>query len=171
MMNVDDYTRHFLNRAQVGGRLNVYRGASYQRGHGIASFFRGLFKSAMPLLRSGVRGVVNETARTGVNFLGDITENKPVRESFHRRIGEAGSNLKRKFDEKLHHMTGDGLKRVKRLRILQCRGERKRNKISPKTKKTLVFKPKKKKPVSKKKKTPKKKKNKKSTDCFRDIFA
>ncbi|GLV61138.1 hypothetical protein CBL_21043, partial [Carabus blaptoides fortunei] len=38
---------------------------------------------------------------TGIDILGDVGANRPVRESFQRRVAEAGENLKRKAQNKI----------------------------------------------------------------------
>ncbi len=38
---------------QSGGEMPVFRGARYQRGHGLGNFFSGLKRVAIPLLKRG----------------------------------------------------------------------------------------------------------------------
>ncbi|XP_031355183.1 uncharacterized protein F54H12.2-like [Photinus pyralis] len=58
-----------------------------------------------------MRAVGKEALRTGTNVLGDIIEDKPIKEAFQDRIHEAGRNLKRKADEKIDTlMQGSGYK-------------------------------------------------------------
>ena len=40
---------------QAGHGYRVYAGGRFQIGHGLGSIFGGLFKAAMPLLKSGAK--------------------------------------------------------------------------------------------------------------------
>src|SRR5215468_9002661 len=72
-MNPNDPYLAYYRQQQLGhGVSSVYRGAAYQRGHGIGSFLGGLFRTISPLLKSGASTVGKEALRTGVGFLGDI---------------------------------------------------------------------------------------------------
>jgi len=67
-----------VNQSGGGDIGPVYR-ASFrmQRGNGIGSFFRGLFRFVKPLLFSGAKAVGKEALRTGSNILTDILEKQP----------------------------------------------------------------------------------------------
>ena len=97
-----------------GGRRinNVYEGSYQQRGHGLGSFFTGLFRRALPFHAKGARTVAKEALRAGVNILDDVAENsKSFKKAFRNRMNESGQNLKRKAVEKLDKiMEGSGYK-------------------------------------------------------------
>ena len=87
----------------------VYR-ASFrvQRGNGIGSFFRGLFRFVKPLLYSGAKAVGKEALKTGSNIITDMLNKdpeQPVRNIFKNRFIEAKDNL----EQKIKKMTGSGL--------------------------------------------------------------
>lgn len=92
------------------GVPSVFVGSSRQRGHGLGSWFAGLFRSALPLLAKGARAVGKEALRAGVNILDDVAENNVgFKEAFHNRVSESGLNLKRKARDKIHKlMEGSG---------------------------------------------------------------
>lgn len=101
---------------QAGGGVGaIYRGAPYQKGHGIGSFLGGLFRSVMPLLKSGARAVGKETLRAGANIIDDMSNNTSLKEAFQNRIHEASENLKRKALQKISAMEGKGLYKRRRL--------------------------------------------------------
>lgn len=101
---------------QAGGGVGaIYRGAPYQKGHGIGSFLGGLFRSVLPLLKSGARAVGKETLKTGVNILEDIANDQSLKEAFRNRVNEASKNLTRKALDKLSLMEGKGLYKRKRM--------------------------------------------------------
>lgn len=109
------YQQYYANQAGSGIGA-IYRGAPYQRGHGIGSFLGGIFRSILPLFKTGARVVGKEALRTGSNILGDLVENRSAKESFRDRLQEAGVNLKRKADEKIDSlMVGSGYKRKRQV--------------------------------------------------------
>lgn len=174
------------------GVPTVFVGSSRQRGHGLGSWFSGLFRSALPLLAKGARAVGKEALRAGVNILDDVAENNVgVKEAFHNRVSESGLNLKRKATDKINKMMeGSGYKRRASKRSLQLpfmpgalrsvstskprrkkrktkRGKsvkRLKTKSKKKSKKNKVSRSKKRKPVKKRSRKAKKKTN--TADIF-----
>jgi hypothetical protein len=108
---IDPYLRYYTE--QAGGQINVYRGSSgLQRGHGgVGSWLRGLFRSVIPLFQSGAKVVGKQALASGASLLGDLAQDVPLKEALKHRLGEAGDTLKRKAVDKLHNMTGSGIKR------------------------------------------------------------
>jgi len=104
---MDRYTLYYVNQSGGGGEIGpVYR-ASFrvQRGNGIGSFFRGLFRFVKPLLYSGAKAVGKEALKTGSNIITDMLNKEPeqsVRDIFKNRFIEAKDNL----DQKNKKMTG-----------------------------------------------------------------
>lgn len=110
----DPYLKYYTNQAG-SGVSNVYRGAEYQRGHGIGSFLGGLFRSVTPLLSSGVKALGKEALRSGIGFVGDLAHAIPAKEAIQRRVQEMTGNLKRRADSKIESvMTGYGYKRKRK---------------------------------------------------------
>lgn len=127
------YHTYYLNQAGSGSSV-IYRGAAYQRGHGIGSFLGGIFRSILPFLKSGAKTVGRELLRGSAGFLGDLSADQPARESLKKRVREVGSNLKRKATDTLSEMTGSG--NIKRGRISKnCHTRAKRRSLSIKTQK------------------------------------
>lgn len=170
------YDVYYLNQAGAGGRgvSNVYVGSPRMRGHGLGSWFSGIFRSALPFLAKGAKAIGKEALRAGVNVLDDVTENNAsFKDAFNNRMTESGQNLKRKATEKLHKlMEGSGYTPFAPKRRAQSRrGKRRRrtpNSRVVKKKRKRVTKPKrptkrktKKKSItsSRKRKSKKKKKN------------
>lgn len=170
-----------------GGRgvSSVFVGAPRMRGHGIGSWFSGIFRSALPLLAKGARAVGKEALRAGVNILDDVTEsNVGFKEAFHNRVNESGRNLKRKATDKINKlMEGSGYINPATKRRLQFlsgkrnnrskKPRRNRGKLvkrlksrSKKKKKKPKQQNKKRKPKTAKKRTRKSKKKTKANDIF-----
>lgn len=101
---------HYYSHQAGSGIGVIYKGAPYQRGHGIGSFLGGLFRSVLPLLSSGARVIGKEALNTGVGLLSDMVSSRPLEESVKSRLKEASSNLKRKADAKIDRigMSGSG---------------------------------------------------------------
>ena len=121
---MDRYTRYYVNQSGGGDIGPVYR-ASFrmQRGNGIGSFFRGLFRFVKPLLYSGAKAVGKEALKTGSNVITYIlikeTE-QPMGNIFKSRFSEAKGN----FEDKIKKMTGSvlGLKRKRKPKKPQSQG-------------------------------------------------
>ena len=126
---MDRYTRYYVNQSDGGKIGPVYR-ASFrlQRGNGIGSFFRGLFRFVKPLLYSGVKVVGKEALKTGSHIITDILNKEPeqpVGDIFKNRFGEAKHNLQ----EKIKKMTGSGLGLKRRRKLKKAQSQSKRRKV------------------------------------------
>lgn len=89
-----NFERYYTD--QVGGGLPVYRGLERQRGYGgIGNVLGGLFKSAMPLIQSGVKYLGRKAASMGGDIVGDVIQGDNVKKAVKRRFGETKSNVKR----------------------------------------------------------------------------
>lgn len=108
MHHSNPYVSYYLNQAGSGVG-QVYAGAPYQKGHGIGSFMSSVWKTIMPLFRSGAKHVGTEILKTGANVLNDIAvDNATPKESFRKRAREASQNLSSKLNTKIMKMTGSG---------------------------------------------------------------
>jgi hypothetical protein len=71
-----------------------------QRGNGIGSFFRGIYRFVKPLLYSVAKAVGKEALKTGSNIITDMLNKEPkqpVCDIFKNRFIEAKDNLKGKI--------------------------------------------------------------------------
>lgn len=127
-LNINDpYMAYYRHQMQAGGGgiTQVYRGAPYQKGHGIGSFLGGVFRTIAPLLKSGAKTLGKEALRSGIGFLGDISGGTSnPREAAASRFREFTGTLKRKADDKLGRVLSGGgsahsakLRRVARGRV------------------------------------------------------
>ena len=101
-----EYEEYFDARdtGSRGGIPRVFVGSLYQRGHGIRSFFGGLFRKILPFLNKGARAVGKEALRAGINVIEDVENNKPLKEAIKSRLVESRGNLKRKAKEKMNSL-------------------------------------------------------------------
>ena len=64
--------------------------APLQRGHGLGNVFRGLFRTAMPMVKKGLLHLGKSALVAGANALHDVSENKSnLRDAVKRRAVEA----------------------------------------------------------------------------------
>jgi len=70
---MDRYTRYYVNQSDGGEIGPVYRTSiRLQRGIGIGSFFRGLFRFVKALLYSVAKAVGKEALKTESHIITDI---------------------------------------------------------------------------------------------------
>lgn len=150
------------------GTITVYRGSPFQRGHGVGTFLRGLFRTSLPLIRRGASAVGKELLSSGVNFLEDLDHDIPAKEAFQQRMKDAKNNLKRKAIDTL--LRGGGYKSKRRKKANQsslCGRKRRTSKKVIRKKKPKKGKSKKSRKSSKRKiKVRKIKANSKNIDIF-----
>ena len=108
-----------LNRLNhVGGSIPVFRGARMQRGYGLGGMLKGLFKSAVPLLKQGGKVIGKNALQSGLNIAQNVMK---------------GDNLKRASNAEFKKMT----KHINSFSPLKKNG-RKRHKTSSKAKATIT---------------------------------
>ena len=74
----------------------MYVGTRYQRGHGLGSIIGSLFKSAVPLLKRGVKTLGREALKTGLSLTLDVMEGQNVTQEAKSRLKSTGHNLLQK---------------------------------------------------------------------------
>lgn len=78
------YKEYYLN--QIGN--GVFMGGANQRGHGLGHIFSGLFRAALPLLKSAAKTVGKQAMRSGIDAVRDVSQGRSWREAFENRAGE-----------------------------------------------------------------------------------
>lgn len=132
------YQTYYTQQAGTGIGL-VYKGAPFQRGHGIGSFLGGLFRSILPLLKSGAKFVGKEALNAGAGVLSDIVNSQPIDESVKSRLKVISQNFKRKADEKIDSlMTGSGYKNKRNILLPISRKKASHRKGSKKNTKLFI---------------------------------
>lgn len=74
--------------SQSGSGMPYYQGSRGQRGHGLGSMLSGLFRSAMPMVKSGLAAVGRQALRTGAQIANDVADGQSLGNSAKRRINE-----------------------------------------------------------------------------------
>jgi len=101
VVTMDRYTRYYVNQSG-GGEIGPVYTASFrmQKGNGIGSLFRGLFRFLKTLLYSGTKAVGKEALKTGSNTITDILNKEPeprVGAILKNLFSEAKGNLQEKM--------------------------------------------------------------------------
>ena len=109
------YHDYYIQQAGSGIGA-IYKGSPYQKGNGFGGFLKGLFRSVMPLLRSGLKTIGKETITSGAQFLNDVVNEKPVVESLKSRAIESMENIKRKAKNTIDGLMGSGCIKKRRTR-------------------------------------------------------
>ena len=61
----------------------------FQRGYGLGSIFRGLFRWAMPHLQQGAKVIGKKALQTGVNVVQDVLDGDNIKTAVHKRTKQA----------------------------------------------------------------------------------
>ena len=84
------YEEYYLNQAkQKGGNLPAFHGARCQRGYGLGSIFKGLFRWAMPHLQQGAKMLGKKALQTGVQVAQDVLGGENVKTATKKRAKQA----------------------------------------------------------------------------------
>ena len=102
-----------------------------QRGYGIGSFLKGLFRSAVPLFKEGARTVGKTALNSGVNIARDLLAGQDLKSAVQSRAREAGNELRTKAKNAVRSaigQTGKGIKRrAPTKKISQSQTKRRKN--------------------------------------------
>ena len=80
------YEEYYLNQAkQKGGNLPAFHGARFQRGFGLGSIFKGLFRWAVPHLKQGAKMLGKKALQTGVNVAQDVLAGENLKKAVKRQ--------------------------------------------------------------------------------------
>lgn len=75
----DIWSRYFEDQAsQVGYGMDGFKGTLYQRGAGLGSFFRSLFRLAVPVFRRAASSVGKQALATGADIAKDYLDGQPI---------------------------------------------------------------------------------------------
>jgi len=112
---------------QSGGALPFYAVQPYQRGHGIGSFFRGLFRAIWPTVRKVAPRVGKELLRTGTEIASDvIRRDQEVMPTLKRRGRQAVGRALTTVGEKLQEGEGIGTRTARKtIKRVKPRGKSK----------------------------------------------
>lgn len=99
---------YYGNQAlQTGFGIEAYRGTPYQRGAGLGSFFRALFRMAVPVMKSVGKKVGKHALSAGANVIADVARGQPVLDSMKKHSRAETSRMLAEAGEELQE--GEGL--------------------------------------------------------------
>ena len=88
------YEEYYLNQAkQKGGNLPAFHGARFQRGYGLGSIFKGLFRWGIPHLQQGAKVLGKKALQTGAQVAQDVLEGNNVNTVLAKHSKEAIGGL------------------------------------------------------------------------------
>ena len=84
------YEQYYVDQAkQKGGNLPAFHGARFQRGYGLGSIFKGLFRWAMPHSQQGAKMLGKRALQTGVDVAQDVLAGENVKTATNKRAKQA----------------------------------------------------------------------------------
>ena len=84
------YEQYYVDQAkQKGGNLPAFHGARFQRGYGLGSIFKGLFRWAMPHLQQSAKMLGKRALQTGVQVAQDVLGGENVKTATKKRAKQA----------------------------------------------------------------------------------
>ena len=91
-----------------GYGMQVYSGVPYQRGTGIGSFLKGIFRLAWPVLKQAGKAVAKEGVRTAASIAQDYASGEDLKTSAEKHSKQAVGRLLEKGSKKLQSGSGVG---------------------------------------------------------------
>ena len=98
---------------QRGGSLG-FSGIPYQRGYGLGSFFKGIFRSILPVAKSALKTVGKQALHTGAEIVSDVAAGQSFKQSAKKRAKAGTARLVKKAATKLQEGRGLGVRQTKR---------------------------------------------------------
>ena len=107
------YEQYYVDQARKkGGNLPAFHGARFQRGHGLGSIFKGLFRWAMSHLQQGAKVVGKKALQTGVNVAQDVLGGDNIKTAISKQAKQAIGNMTSQKSQQ--GQSGAGKKAIKR---------------------------------------------------------
>ena len=107
---IKDY--YVTQAIQGGGNLPAFHGASAQRGYGLGSMLKGLFRWALPRVQAGVKSLGRQALKGGLAVAQDVADGQDLKTSLKKRAQETGKNLMKNVISR--SQTGSGRRGTKR---------------------------------------------------------
>lgn len=100
---------YYLSQAQQTGHgLPGFIGTPYQRGAGLGSFFKNLFRIILPIGKSAIKSIGREALAAGANIASDVLEGKDVGNAAKMHLRDATANTLRKGARAIQRGSGVG---------------------------------------------------------------
>jgi len=88
------YEQYCVDQAMQKGRnLRAFHPARFQRGYGLGSIFKGLFRWAMPHFQQGAKVMGKKALQTGVNVAQDIPDGDNLKTAVRKQAKQTLVNV------------------------------------------------------------------------------
>jgi len=87
----DMYQDYYTGKHQFGsGNMPIFRGAKYQRGHGLGNILGGLLRTIiLPFVKRNAAMMAGKAIKTGINVVSDASRGVPLKQSFKTHVPKA----------------------------------------------------------------------------------
>ena len=85
------YQDYYTGKHQFGsGNMPIFRGAKYQRGHGLGNMLGGLLRTIiLPFVKRNVSMMAGKAIKTSINLASDASRGVPFKQSFKTHVPKA----------------------------------------------------------------------------------
>ncbi len=104
---------------QKGYGMQIYSGVPYQRGSGIGSFFKGLFRLAWPVLKQAGKAIAGESLRSAADVTGDVIKGENWKKAAKKRALEGSNRVLSKAASKFQQGEGVGSRPKSRTKTIK----------------------------------------------------
>jgi len=101
----EEWEDYYMEQAEQAGAGFI--GMPYQRGGGLGSIFRGIFRALLPIAKSAGKNIGRQALATGAQIAADVAGGEGIKAAAKRRGREGVSNILKKAHNKLQ--TGSGI--------------------------------------------------------------
>jgi len=122
---------------QNGHGMQLFHGVPYQRGSGIGSIFKGLFRMILPLASRAGKTLGKEALSTGLNIAGDALGGKNIGMATKRRVRKGARKIVKKAKTALRQ-SGNGISRKRKRKTTSQGGKRRKRRKTTTVRKTVV---------------------------------
>ena len=89
------YHRHY-DQVGAGSDIHIFTGRRFQKGYGLGAIFGNLIRSALPMVKQGMKAIGKTALHTGLKIANDGLSGRNIKQSFARNMNEAGQELLQK---------------------------------------------------------------------------
>ena len=115
---------------------NYFRGERVMQGHGLGALFSGIFRRALPFIKSGIGYLGRNALRTGADMMDDILEGTAPKKAFKNNIKRMSKNIVNDAKVKLR---GGGGRISKVKTTVKCSKRKRKNKRASSTCRNMLY--------------------------------
>ena len=130
------WAQYYASQAAQSGA--GFQGMRYQRGAGLGSIFRGLFRFLLPVAKSAGKAVGKQALATGAQIASDVVAGTDIKTAAKRRARAGAAKLMKRAARKIQTGKGLGRRPRKKKRATKRKKPRKSIKRTGKRKATTT---------------------------------